>query len=80
MKKLLITRLIPEANIAFARARFDVTLRETAVGLTPDEDAKDEQRKFDGVQQGEITTPQIPDVNDLVALGYCARTPQLVLL
>lgn len=35
------------------------------LGLTPDEDAKDEQRKFDGVQQGEITTPQIPDVNDL---------------
>jgi len=23
---------------------------------------------------------EIPDVNDLVALGYCARTPQLVLL
>ena len=39
MKKLLITRLVPEANIAFARARFDVTLRETAVGLTPDEAA-----------------------------------------
>ena len=35
------------------------------MGLTPDEDAKDEQRKFDGVQQGEILTPQIPDVNDL---------------
>ena len=33
--------------------------------MTPDEDAKDEQRKFDGVQQGEILTPQIPDVNDL---------------
>ena len=40
MKKLLITRIIPDANIAFARARFDVTLRETAVGLTPDEAAE----------------------------------------
>jgi lactate dehydrogenase-like 2-hydroxyacid dehydrogenase len=40
LKKLLITRIIPDANIAFARARFDVTLRETAVGLSPDEAAE----------------------------------------
>ncbi len=40
MKKLLITRLLPDANLAFARARFDVTLRETAEGLTVDEAAE----------------------------------------
>lgn len=40
MKKLLITRIIPDANIAFARTHFDVTLRETAVGLTTDEAAE----------------------------------------
>ncbi|WP_333714528.1 2-hydroxyacid dehydrogenase [Yoonia sp.] len=34
MKKLLITRVLPEANLAAARARFDVTVRDTAVGLT----------------------------------------------
>lgn len=39
MKKLLITRIIPDANIAFARARFDVTLREETAGLTEDEAA-----------------------------------------
>lgn len=35
------------------------------IGLTPEDAATEEERKFDGVQQGEITTPQIPDVNDL---------------
>jgi lactate dehydrogenase-like 2-hydroxyacid dehydrogenase len=40
LKKLLITRLVPEANIAFARARFDMTLRETTAGLTEDEAAE----------------------------------------
>jgi lactate dehydrogenase-like 2-hydroxyacid dehydrogenase len=39
LKKLLITRIIPDANIAFARSRFDVTLRETTAGLTEDEAA-----------------------------------------
>lgn len=34
MKKLLITRLLPEANLAAARARYDVTLRDSAQGLT----------------------------------------------
>ena len=34
MKKLLITRLLPEANLAAARARYDVTVRDTAEGLT----------------------------------------------
>ena len=34
MKKLLITRALPDANLAFARARYDVTMRETAEGLT----------------------------------------------
>ena len=34
MKKLLMTRQFPEANIAAARARYDVTVRDQAVGLT----------------------------------------------
>jgi lactate dehydrogenase-like 2-hydroxyacid dehydrogenase len=40
LKKLLITRVIPDANIATARAHFDVTLRESALGLTPEEAAE----------------------------------------
>ncbi len=40
MKKLLITRIIPDANIAFARTRFDTTVREMTAGLTPDEAAE----------------------------------------
>lgn len=39
MKKLLITRVLPEANLAAARARYDVTLRDTAEGLTVPEAA-----------------------------------------
>jgi lactate dehydrogenase-like 2-hydroxyacid dehydrogenase len=39
LKKLLITRLLPEANLAAARARFDVTLREATEGLTAAEAA-----------------------------------------
>lgn len=39
MKRLLITRLLPEANIAAARARFDVTLRDQTEGLTVTEAA-----------------------------------------
>jgi lactate dehydrogenase-like 2-hydroxyacid dehydrogenase len=34
LKKLLITRRLPEATLAAARARFDVTLRDESVGLT----------------------------------------------
>ncbi|MDB4111999.1 D-glycerate dehydrogenase [Yoonia sp.] len=33
-KKLLITRLLPDANLAAARTRYDVTVRDTADGLT----------------------------------------------
>ncbi len=40
MKTLLITRLIPQANIDFARAHFDVTLRDTSIGLTVEEAAE----------------------------------------
>lgn len=40
MKTLLITRLLPEANLAAARAQFDVTVRDTAVGLTMAEAAE----------------------------------------
>ena len=34
MKKLLITRLLPDANLEAARARYDVTVRDTAEGMT----------------------------------------------
>jgi lactate dehydrogenase-like 2-hydroxyacid dehydrogenase len=34
LKKLLITRALPEATLAAARARFDVTLRAETTGLT----------------------------------------------
>lgn len=34
MKKLLITRLLPDATLAAARAHFDVTLRQDTSGLT----------------------------------------------
>jgi len=40
LKTLLITRLLPEANLAAARAQFDVTVRDTAVGLTMAEAAE----------------------------------------
>ena len=40
MKKLLITRVLPDANLAAARARFDVTVRDTADGLTVAEAAQ----------------------------------------
>jgi len=40
LKKLLITRLLPEANLAAARARFDVTVRESVNGLTMAEAAQ----------------------------------------
>lgn len=40
MKKLLITRRLPDANLAAARARYDVTLREADRGLTPQEAAE----------------------------------------
>ena len=39
MKKLLITRLLPEANLAAARARYDVTVRDNTDGLTVKEAA-----------------------------------------
>ena len=34
MKKLLITRRLPDANLQTARARYEVTLREETTGLT----------------------------------------------
>jgi lactate dehydrogenase-like 2-hydroxyacid dehydrogenase len=34
LKKLLITRVLPDANLTAARARYDVTVRDTAQGLT----------------------------------------------
>lgn len=39
MKKLLITRVLPDEVLDAARARFDVTLRESTEGLMPDEAA-----------------------------------------
>lgn len=48
MKKLLITRRLPDANLAAARARYDVTLRDTDSGLTPKE-ATVALRDFDAI-------------------------------
>lgn len=48
MKKLLITRVLPDANLAAARARFDVTVRDTAEGLTEAEAAA-ALRDFDAI-------------------------------
>lgn len=48
MKKLLITRRLPDANLAAARARYDVTLRDTDSGLTPKE-ATVALRGFDAI-------------------------------
>ncbi len=39
MRKLLITRVLPDAVVEAARAIFDVTLRESAEGMMPDEAA-----------------------------------------
>tara|TARA_R110002051_G_scaffold91647_1_gene161347 strand:- start:13613 stop:14563 length:951 start_codon:yes stop_codon:yes gene_type:complete len=39
LKKLLITRVLPDEVLDAARARFDVTLRESTEGLMPDEAA-----------------------------------------
>ncbi|MCX7301792.1 MAG: D-glycerate dehydrogenase [Rhodobacterales bacterium] len=48
MNTLLITRLVPQANIDFARRHFDVTLRESAIGLTEDE-AAEALRSYDAI-------------------------------
>lgn len=40
MKRLLITRELPEANLATARARFDTTLRDVDAGMTEAEAAE----------------------------------------
>ncbi|MDX8354370.1 D-glycerate dehydrogenase [Cognatiyoonia sp. IB215182] len=34
MKRLLITRVLPDSNLTFARNRYDVTLRDTADGMS----------------------------------------------
>ena len=39
MKKLLITRVIPEAIVESARAHFDVTVRQSTEDMMPDEAA-----------------------------------------
>ncbi len=48
MRKLLITRVLPDANLAAARARYDVTVRDTAEGLTVEE-AKAALRDYDAI-------------------------------
>lgn len=48
MKKLLITRPLPDANIATARSRFDVTVRESTEGLTVAE-AATALRNYDAI-------------------------------
>ena len=48
MKKLLITRQLPEANLATARARYEVTVRSETVGLTVAE-AKAALAEYDAI-------------------------------
>ncbi len=48
MKKLLITRVLPDANLAAARARYDVTVRDTAEGLTVAE-AAEAMQNYDAI-------------------------------
>lgn len=48
MKKLLITRVLPEANLTAARARYDVTVRDTSDGLTVAE-ATAALREYDAI-------------------------------
>lgn len=48
MKKLLITRLLPDANLEAARARYDVTLRSDPAGMTPAE-AADAMANYDAI-------------------------------
>lgn len=48
MKKLLITRALSETVIAAAQAQFDVTLRDSAVGMTPVE-AADALANYDAI-------------------------------
>ncbi len=48
MKRLLLTRKFPDANIAAAQAHFDVTVMDREEGLTPDE-AKDALMNYDAI-------------------------------
>ena len=46
--KLLVTRRLPDANMAFAAERFDATFRDEDRGLTPEEAAR-ALRDYDGI-------------------------------
>ena len=48
MRKVLLTRAFPQANIDAARARYDVTVRDTSKGLTLDE-ANQALRDYDAI-------------------------------
>ncbi|WP_394178127.1 2-hydroxyacid dehydrogenase [Yoonia maritima] len=48
MKKLLLTRAFPEANIAAARTRYDVTVRDMSEGLTASE-ANTALKEYDAI-------------------------------
>jgi lactate dehydrogenase-like 2-hydroxyacid dehydrogenase len=66
LKKLLITRVIAAPIIAQARAKFDVTVREQATGLTPDEAAQ-ALRDYDAI---------LPTLGDrFTAAAFAAAAP-----
>ncbi len=65
MKKLLITRPLPEAVIVAARARFDVTLRDSTQPLSQ-ADLRAALRDFDAV---------LPTLGDQFNAGVFADTP-----
>lgn len=48
MTRLLITRTLPDDNLAFAKAHFDTTLRDADRGLTEDE-AAEALRQYDAI-------------------------------
>lgn len=63
MQKLLITRRLPDANLAAARERFDVTLRDETAGLTEDE-AAEALRSHDAI---------LPTLGDAFTAGAFAQ-------
>ena len=67
MKRLLISRTLPEANLAAARARFDTTLRDVDAGMSVEE-AAEALCSFDAI------LPTLGDAFGAEAFERAART------
>ncbi len=70
MKKLLITRTLPQAVIDAASERFDVTLRQEETGLTPDE-ASDALTNYDAI---------LPTLGDQFTAAAFPKAPRCQIL